>query len=83
MSIAEYNAPVAGNIVRFIDEHGLKHAYVAKKAGYTKQELSYMLHGRKLIKVCDIQRLLCALGTDANTLFKNQNEKEDSNGYNR
>lgn len=80
MGIAEYNAPVAENLLRFIDAHGLKHAYVAQKAGYTKQELSYMLHGRKLIKPCDIHRLLCVLGTDANTLFENRKEEENSNG---
>lgn len=69
MEISEYNAPVAENIARVIEEKGLKQVYVANKAGYTKQMLSDMITGRRLIKANDIIRIAPVLGVDANYLF--------------
>lgn len=69
MGISEYNTPVAENIVRAIEEKGLKQVYVANKAGYTKQMLSDMITGRRLIKANDIIRIAPVLGVDANYLF--------------
>ena len=50
MRISEYNAPIAENIERIINEKGLKKAFVAQKAGCTAQMLSDMISGRKIIK---------------------------------
>lgn len=69
MRISEYNAPIAENIERIINEKGLKKAFVAQKAGCTAQMLSDMISGRRIIKACDIVRLVGALGVDPNYLF--------------
>ena len=58
MRISEYNAPIAENIERIINEKGLKKAFVAQKAGCTAQMLSDMISGRKIIKACDIVRII-------------------------
>ena len=64
MQIAEFNAPAAENISKIIKDKGLKQLYVAEKAGYTPQEFSDMLNGRKLIKVCDIPKLAGVLNVN-------------------
>ena len=69
MRISEYNAPIAENIERIINEKGLKKAFVAQKAGCTAQMLSDMISGRKIIRACDIVRIAGALGVDPNYLF--------------
>lgn len=69
MRIAESNAPAAENITEMIKKKGLKQAYVAEKVGYTPRELSDMLNGRRLIKVCDIPRLARALGVEAGDIY--------------
>lgn len=68
--IAEYNEPAAKNIARIIKDKGLKQTYVAFKAGYTTQELSDMLNGRKLIKVCDIPRIAKVLGVKSDDIYE-------------
>lgn len=74
MSICNYNQPVASNVIRIIDQSGLKKKAVAEKAGYSEQMLSDMLNGRRIIKIVDVERLGKALGVDVNALFS---RKED------
>lgn len=64
---------------------GYKNLYVAEKAGYTPQELSDMLNGRKLIKACDIPNLAFALGVKTDELYEAGKEvvSEGSNGSQR
>ena len=57
MTIAEANEPFASGLRTLIVQKGFKNLYLAQKAGYTAQELSDMLHGRRLIEACDIPRL--------------------------
>lgn len=68
-TIKEMNVPVAIGISKAIKEKGFKQTYVAESAGYTPQELSDMLNGRRLIKACDIPRIAKALGVEINYLF--------------
>mgnify|MGYP005789881097 CR=1 FL=1 len=70
MQIADFNAPAAKNISKIIEKKGLKQIYVAEKAGYKPQELSDMLNGRKLIKVCDIPRLAKALEVEIDEIYE-------------
>ena len=63
------NVTVAFGISKAIKEKGFKQTYVAESAGYTPQELSDMLNGRRLIKACDIPRIAKALGVEINYLF--------------
>lgn len=61
MTISEANEPLARGIKVIIAKKGLKNIYVAEKAGFTSQELSDMLNGRRLIKVCDVPKLAFAM----------------------
>jgi len=60
---------VQKNVVRIIDEKGLKKAGVAKRAGFTQQQLSDMLAGRKTIKAEMIPAICGALGCEPNDLY--------------
>lgn len=69
MTIAEANEPLSNGLKIIIAQKGLKNLYVAENVGYTPQELSDMLNGRRLIKACDIPRIAKALGVEINYLF--------------
>lgn len=64
------NSIVAPNIKEIIEDRCLKQIAVAKKAGYSKQQFSAMMNGRKIIKDIDILRIATALDVDVNELFK-------------
>lgn len=69
MSIKSNNHPVAENIAKIISEAGLKQGIVAEKAGFSVQEFSGMLNGRKLIKMCDVQKIAKVLNVTPNDLY--------------
>lgn len=69
MTIAEANEPLSSGLKVIIAQKGLKNLYVAESAGYTSQELSDMLNGRRLIKACDVPKIAKALGVEINYLF--------------
>ncbi len=69
MQIAKYNFPVAENITRIMKEKGLKQVYVAKRAGFRKQQLNDMLNGRRIIKSCDALAISEALEVSINDLY--------------
>lgn len=69
MTIAEANEPLSNELKQIIARKGLKNLYVAENAGYTAQELSDMLNGRRLIKACDTPKIAKALGVEINYLF--------------
>ncbi len=70
MTIAEGNATVPKNINRIIDAKGLKRGYIAKSAGYSSQQLTDMLNGRKIIKPCDVIAIANALRAPVWELFE-------------
>ena len=74
MTIAECNSPVAENIARIIAEKGLKQVHVSEKAGYNAQNLSDMIHGRKLIKVSDVIRISKVLSVNIAQLYVTERE---------
>ena len=63
---------VADNLSNIIKEKCLKQCTVAQKAGYSKQQLTDMLKGRKRIKETDILRLASALDVDVSVLLKTE-----------
>ncbi len=65
---------VIQNIERIISERGLKKKYVAAKAGYSPQQFSEMLGGKRCIKADDISSLSKALGVSPNDLFSERGE---------
>lgn len=69
MPTEKYNLLVPRNIARLIDERGLKQSAVASWAGYTKQQLSDMLNGRRIIRPCDVMAIAMALEVDVGDLF--------------
>lgn len=69
MTIAEANEPLATGLKVIIAKKGLKNLYVAQNAGYTAQELSDMLNGRRLIKACDIPGLAKALNVKSDEIY--------------
>ena len=68
------NDIVVPNIKEIIKDRCLKQSAVAKKAGYSEQQFSAMMNGRKIIKDIDILRIATALSVDANELLKKGDE---------
>lgn len=68
-TIFEANSPFSKGLEIIIKEKGMKYVYVAEKAGYTKQELSDMLNGRRLIKACDIPKLAAVIGVAIDDIY--------------
>lgn len=64
------NSIVAQNVKEIIKEKCLKQSVVARKAGYSEQQFSSMMNGRKIIKDIDILKIATALNVDVNQLFK-------------
>lgn len=69
VTIAECNANVPQNLNRIIEERGLKQSAVAGWAGYSKQQMTAMLNGRRIIRPCDVMAIAMALEVDVGDLF--------------
>ncbi len=65
---------VVKNIKAIIKRNGLKQKYVAEKAGFTKNEFSNILNGRKMFRTEYVNFICNVLGIQPNDLFA-QNEK--------
>lgn len=70
MDIRQLNSPVAENVKRIISESGMKQHVIATRIGYTSQELTDMIYGRRIIKINDVPKISAALGVDIGTLFR-------------
>lgn len=75
MRVGDINASVPENIDRIIEAKGLKQNAVAERAGFSKQQLSAMLNGRRIIKVCDVLAIADALGVEVNELFATHDDR--------
>lgn len=74
LDIQTSNSIVANRVKEIISKKGLKQTSVAEKAGFTPQEFSDMLNGRRLMRAIDIASIINALavvGVTANDLFSN------------
>lgn len=69
MNAEKYNAIVPVNISKLIIARGLKQGAVAERAGFSKQQFSDMLNGRKIIKLCDVIAIAMALNVGVDDLF--------------
>ena len=69
MTIAKSNTPLPFNISCAIKARGMKNNAVAERAGFSKQQFSDMLNGRKIIKPCDILAISDAIGVNVGDLF--------------
>ena len=70
------NSIVAPNARRIIRQKCLKQSLIAERAGYTANQFSAMMNGRKVIKDVDISKIASALDVEVNELFKSLPEKE-------
>lgn len=70
MTIAEKNGVLPQNIRQLIDERGMKHIAVAKRAGLSGQQLSDMLSSRRLIKISDVQNIAKVLDVPIASLYE-------------
>lgn len=60
---------IANNVGSIIESKGLYQRFVAEKAGFTQQQFSDMLNGRKVIRAEYIPRIADALGVNIGDLF--------------
>lgn len=60
---------VATNIRKIINTRGLKQKAIAEKAGYTDQQFSNLLCGRKKFETADIMKICKALEVMPNELY--------------
>ena len=60
---------VRENLRRIIESRGMKKKTIAQRAGYTGQQLSDILHGRKSLRAEDIAALCTAMDVTPNELF--------------
>lgn len=67
---------IAMNIVRYMNEKGLKQKAVAKMAGFDEVKFSKMLNGRTVIRAEHIPPICDALGVEPNDIMKNQEEAQ-------
>ena len=76
MTISEANSPLSNGIKVIIARKGLKNIYVAERAGFTPQELSDMLNGRRLIKACDVPKLAFAMEVKEGEIYSAGKERK-------
>ena len=74
MNAEKYNAIVPVNISKLIIARGLKQGAVAERAGFSKQQFSDMLNGRKIIKLCDVFAIAMALSVGVGDLFSSDHK---------
>lgn len=65
---------IAQNVKAIIRKKGLKSSYIAQKAGYSKNQFSAMLNGRKLITDVDVMNIAESLEVSVNSLFEKGGE---------
>lgn len=63
------DSKIAVNTKRIIAEKGLKQRAVATKAGFSEQQFSALMTGRRIIKDVDVMAIAIALDTTPNELF--------------
>lgn len=72
MSIAKYNAGLPENINQIIHSKGLKQGVVAIRAGFSSQQFSDMLNGRRIIKPCDALAIAKALNVEISEIYEHK-----------
>lgn len=78
MRTADYNGVIPQNVLKIIQDTGVKQCVIAERAGYTKQQFNGMLNGRKIIKAMDVLRIARALNVTPNELFGISKEDKEA-----
>ena len=69
----ERNLSVANNIRRVIAQKGLVQKVVAERSGFTEQQFTDMLNGRKIIRADYVPRIAESLNCTLDDLFASCN----------
>ena len=69
MSELNWNQMLVKRAKELIQKSGLKKKTIAERAGYSKEELADILHGRREIKASDVPRIAKGLRIQPNELF--------------
>lgn len=77
-TIQEINSPIAENIKRIIVCKGIKQRFIADFAGFSENEFSAMLNGRKIIRATDLPLIAKALEVTPNELFATNVEGDEN-----
>lgn len=64
-----YSAVIPNNISRIIKRKGIKQSYVADLSGFSYQQFSDILHGKKILRAEYIPRIAAALGVGIPELY--------------
>lgn len=66
------NEPLATKIRKILEQRGFSQTAIARKAGYSRQDLSYMLNGRKIINEAldEIERRRQAAGPEVEEMVR-------------
>ena len=68
--VAKVSSCVAVGIKCILAKKGLQQGYVAKCSGFSDQQFSDMVNGRKIIRAEYLPAIANALGVDVNELFQ-------------
>lgn len=75
ITISKANYPFSNGLKKILLKKGIKNVFLAEKAGLSKQELSDILNGRRLVKACEIFVISKILGEKVDDIFKMGEEK--------
>lgn len=75
MGVVDYNAMLPRRISCIINASGLKQRVIAQRAGFSSQQFSDMINGRRIIKACDALAIAEALGVEVQELFTDTPDK--------
>ena len=74
-NIINYNSPVAQNIVKILNEKGLKQKKIAQLAGFSEQSFCDAINGRRILKIAEVKIIASALDVSIDDLFKTDSKE--------
>ena len=74
-NIINYNSPVAQNIVKILNEKGLKQKKIAQLAGFSEQSFCDAINGRRILKIAEVKIIASALDESIDDLFKTDSKE--------
>ncbi len=60
---------VCDRLKLYINDKGLKQKTIAKKAGFTENQMSQILSGKRNISADELEIICNAIGTDPNAIY--------------
>lgn len=60
---------VCDRLRKYIDDNGLKQKVIAQKAGFTENQMSQILNGKRNISADELEIICNAMGTAPNAIY--------------